>query len=152
MFCIVLGHADSFSFTIVVVFGEENAVTVGPWTVFAEVVSGADDEDAENLLKQKAMNSMSDIFDGHISYYVETRVMMEKDEVLLPWPLVFISEFTRETRPRAWKQTDLKVQSTLPLLGADETSKELTDGERRVLARVSLMVRKRKEVNMRLAS
>lgn len=120
-------------------FGKENAVSVGPWTIYTEVVT-APDKEKDMLLKQKAVSSMDTLFDGHISYYVETPVMMENDEEL-PWPLVFVPEFTRTTRPKAWKQTDLKLQSTLPLLGADETSHELTDGAKQALVRVTLVLK-----------
>lgn len=117
-------------------------MSVGPWTVFSEVVSTAD-ADNDDLLKQKAVPSMESLFEGEISYYVETPVMVESDGVLLPWPLVFISEFTRETRPRAWKQTDLKLQSTLPILGADETAKEVTVEAGQALVRVSLILKQK---------
>lgn len=128
-------------FAIVVAFGKENAVAVGPWSVFSEVVStDADDDEEEILLNQKAVSSMGDLFDGRISYYLKTPTMDDGDSEL-PWPLVFVSEFTRETRPRAWKKTDLKLQSTLPLLGTDVTAEELTDGAHQLLVRVSLVLK-----------
>jgi len=85
---------------------------------------------------------MEALFDGHISYCLETPVMIDGDKEL-PWPLVFVSEFKRQTRPRAWKQTDLKLQSTLPLLGADETGGELTDEAIQLLIRVSLVLKEK---------
>jgi len=39
-----------------------------------------------------------------------------------PRPLVFVSEYTRESRPLSWRSVDLKIQNTLPLLGTDEIS------------------------------
>lgn len=127
-------------------FGKENAVSVGPWKVFSEVVTDPDvDEDA--LLNQKAVSCMEDLFDGHITYYIETPTVVDGGSEL-PWPLVFVSEFTKESRPRAWKQTDLKLQSTLPLLGTDEAAKELTEGASRWLIRVSLMLNQQEEASV----
>lgn len=121
---------------IEVSFGKENATSVGPWTVISEVVSISDQHvahGAENLLEQKAVSSMASLFDGFVSYYLETTVSND-----VPKPLVFISDFTRESRPRAWKKADLKIQSTLPLLGNDEM---LADGAHRLLVKVTLTLK-----------
>ena len=115
-------------------YGKENAVSVGPWTVFSEVVS----EGKDDLQEQKAVSSMCTLFDGRISYYLKSPVTYENNKVL-PKPLVFIKEFTRQTRPRAWKQMDLKIQSTLPLLGNDEAAlHEMAAGALRLLVKISL--------------
>jgi hypothetical protein len=118
-------------------YGKENAAFVGPWTIFSEVVSTPDQYKmnfARELLEQKAISSMASIFDGFVSYILETTVSNEA-----PRPLVFISEFARESRPHAWKKTDLKIQSTLPLLGNDETT--IQESADRLLVRVTLILK-----------
>ncbi len=118
-------------------FGEENGVSVGPWRVKSEVASGTSGE-ADKLLKQKAVASIEDLFHGRITYYLKTPVIVDGSKEL-PQPLVF----DRQTRPLAWKQADLKIQATLPLLGTDETTEELTDDSRYVLVRVSLTLKQK---------
>lgn len=116
-------------------------MSVGPWRVFAEVVSATEDE-ADTLLQQKAVPSMESLFDGRISYYLKISTKIDGDNELLR-PLVFIPEFNRQTRPRAWKQADLKIQATLPLVGTDESAEEVPDGARQSLIRVSLCLKKK---------
>jgi hypothetical protein len=125
-------------------FGKENAAHIGPWTVFSEAISALDDDDdgckmngtRELLLEKKAIVSMASFFDGFVSYYLETTASND-----LPRKLVFISDFTRESRPDAWKKTDLKIQSTLPLLGNDDTTMHESSADR-LLVRVTLTLKK----------
>jgi hypothetical protein len=118
-------------------YGKENAAYVGPWTVFSEVISSSDKYEmncARELLEQKAVSSMASFFDGFVSYYLETTVSND-----LPRQLIFISNFTRESRPHAWKKADLKIQSTLPLLGNDEIT--IHKSAPRLLVRVTLTLK-----------
>lgn len=68
-------------------------------------------------LAQKALPSMETLMDGKIEYYVESPTWYV-DGVYQPRPLVFCV-FKKADRPLAWKNTDQKVQSTLPLIGND---------------------------------
>ena len=38
--------------------------------------------------------------------------------------LIFPGRFTKIGRPKAWKNGDLKIESTLPLVGADATEEQ----------------------------
>jgi hypothetical protein len=105
-------------------FGETRHV--GPWKVTAEILSGKVDGQDAFRLAQKAVASFSDVMDGSIEYHVSAPTWQEQNS-FVPRPLVF-SQFTKTSRPTAWKNSDLKIQTTLPLLGNDETAvKAMTD-------------------------
>jgi hypothetical protein len=99
-------------------FGETRHV--GPWKVTAEILSEKVDSPDTFRLAQKAVPSFSDVMDGSIAYHVSAPTWQEQGS-FVPRPLVF-SQFTKTSRPTAWKNSDLKVQTTLPLLGNDETA------------------------------
>ena len=61
---------------------------------------------------------------GGIQYYMKVPIIGGGS----PCPLARISGFTKPTRPAAWKAVDLKVESTLPLLGVDESTVDETNG------------------------
>jgi hypothetical protein len=96
-------------------YGE--AVKIGPWGVTARTV--ADDAEDE-MLKRRAIESWEAFMGGDITYYLTVPV----DESVAR-PLVFVSGFAKQSRPIAWKSTDMKIQSTLPLLGNDKESVQL---------------------------
>jgi hypothetical protein len=100
-------------------FGETREV--GPWKVTAEILNEkADSPDTPFRLAQKAVPSFSDMMDGSIEYHISAPTFQEEGR-FVPHPLVF-SQFTKISRPTAWKNSDLKVQTTLPLLANDETA------------------------------
>ena len=102
--------SDCFRCTAVVEIGEENTVSVGPWSIFAKVIQ-VDDEDISNsLLAQKACNDMDDLMKGTISYYLKIPKSASSS------PLQIAGHLTKSNRPPAWKNTDSKVQDTLPLV------------------------------------
>lgn len=92
-------------------------VTVGPWTVTATRESS---NDWTTLEQNKAVESMEAFMSGHIRYYVKVSL---KDPPTSP-RLAFSERFTKIGRPKAWKNSDLKIESTLPLVGADATAEE----------------------------
>ena len=63
---------------------------------------------------------MDDLMDGVIEYYLEAPTSYVNGK-FIPNPLVFC-QFRKVDRPLAWKNTDLKLQSTLPLLGIGESA------------------------------
>lgn len=77
------------------------------------------EEIADSLLKQKAIQSMDKFMDGSIHYYTKIPKIVESEEGPCYRPLVFISEFTKGSRPMAWRKLDLRIQTILPLLGND---------------------------------
>jgi hypothetical protein len=91
------------------------SIGVGPWTISSEIIK-ASDEVANKLLNTKALRSMDHLMDGDIQYYLNVPALSGATE---PRPLVRVAGFTKPTRPAAWKGFDLKVESTLPLLGVD---------------------------------
>ena len=93
-------------------YGEE--VRIGPWSITANVVSNEGLE-KERLLENKAVPSWEAFMSGKIKYFMEAAL---HDSVVRP--LVFVSEFAKQSRPQAWKRTDMKIQATLPLLGNDK--------------------------------
>eukprot|EP00533_Pseudo-nitzschia_delicatissima_P003670 CAMPEP_0116108408 /NCGR_PEP_ID=MMETSP0327-20121206/16769_1 /TAXON_ID=44447 /ORGANISM="Pseudo-nitzschia delicatissima, Strain B596" /LENGTH=775 /DNA_ID=CAMNT_0003601317 /DNA_START=329 /DNA_END=2656 /DNA_ORIENTATION=- len=118
---------------------------VGPWVVRTEVVQHSllespkvfhdSLQSPENLLAKKAVLSMEAFMEGKVEYFVAAPAS-ETDEVK---PLVFRS-FSKLDRPRAWKNCDLRVQTTLPLLGIDE-SLISKDSKTERLVRVSMILK-----------
>jgi len=90
---------------------------VGPWVVCAEIVSDKGDCPEKFRLTQNAIISMEAFMEGNIEYYVESPTW-RIDCKFQPRPLVFCV-FKKADRPMAWKNSNLKIQSTLPLVGND---------------------------------
>jgi hypothetical protein len=86
----------------------------------SEIVSTKADCPEMFRVAQKAVPTMDHLMDGLIEYYVSVPTW-EEDGNFVPRPLIF-SQFSKMSRPMAWKNSDLKIQSTLPLLGKDETA------------------------------
>lgn len=62
---------------------------------------------------------------GHIDYFIQSP-SWRIDDSFQALPLVFC-RFKKPYRPLAWKSSDLKVQSTLPLLGNDDIANGAMD-------------------------
>jgi len=62
---------------------------------------------------------------GNVQYFISAPIEGEGES---PLPLSIVPGFTKTTRPMAWKGSDSKVESTLPLLGVD-VSRVCTDIE-----------------------
>jgi len=107
---------DQFEFSTIidpVAYGKE--VSVGPWRVLATIVN--DNNHSQSvLLSQKAIPSWEQFMEGCVEYYVEVPLL---EDNRTPRPLVFVPSYDKQSRPEAWKRTDLKLQTTLPLLGND---------------------------------
>jgi hypothetical protein len=119
---------------------------VGPWVVRTEIVAETVMKDSphphEIFLAKKAILSMETFMDGKVEYFVQATAR----------PLVF-RRFSKTDRPKAWKNCDLRIQSTLPVLGIDDSSigsesklehsesERYTNSER--LIRVSMALRNR---------
>ncbi|GKY95694.1 hypothetical protein MPSEU_000530300 [Mayamaea pseudoterrestris] len=94
--------------------GAENAVYVGPWRIEATEMT----DEARDVLDQRAVTTMDDLMNGRISYCLQARTWSDELGQRVIRPLVF-QRFTKATRPEAWKSTEVKIQETLPLAGAD---------------------------------
>ena len=107
-----------------VVLEFETERMVGPWKVRSEVASGASfQQESSQLpdtwLTKKAVLSMESFMDGNVEYFVSAPTWFDEDiGDFIPRPLVF-RQFSKADRPRAWKNCDLRIQSTLPVLGND---------------------------------
>jgi tRNA(Ile)-lysidine synthetase-like protein len=121
-------------------YGLDRSISVGPWTVTSEIIH-AREEESLTMLETKAYRSLEHLMGGDIQYCL--RVPMVSGTV--PCPLVRTAGFTKPTRPAAWKGMDLKVESTLPLLGVDyEDSSDFQEGEMSfALVRVRLVLKSR---------
>jgi hypothetical protein len=122
-----------------------NAISVGPWLVEAELCN-ADVSERKTLVTRKAVRSMDHFMTGSLEYYLEvactpTASLSGASELLhyVPIPLVFEAKFRKSTRPPAWKNTDEKIQDTLPLLSVPESSLE-NKAEEAVAAQSTLVV------------
>lgn len=93
---------------------------VGPWAIYTEIVSNEGDCPDKFRLAQKAVTSMEAFMEGNIEYYIETPTWYV-DGNFQPRPLVFCV-FKKANRPVAWKNADLRIQSTLPLVGNDSVA------------------------------
>lgn len=87
---------------------------IGPWLVSASVLKK---NNKKEVLKAMAVECWETLMTGEIMYAIQ----VPTDEGTAR-PLQFVSEYTKAARPAAWKCTDLKIQSTLPLLGNDSES------------------------------
>lgn len=102
-----------------VLYGPENAVRIGPWQVSAEILSDVTETESTKMIQTKALKDMDDLMKGSITYYIAAPI---NDGESLPNPLVHFGEgFSKPSRPAAWKGFELKVESTLPLLGVDQS-------------------------------
>lgn len=111
-------------------------LSFGPWSISATII---DDHnvDKSTLLVQKAIPSWENFMDGSIEYYIEVPI----EETGNPRELVFVSKYDKQSRPLAWKQTDLKLQATLPLLGNDKDGlSKLANTSKSKIVRVLLVV------------
>lgn len=122
---------------------QRTTIAVGPWIVEAEQCNVKEEERVE-LLRQKAVPSMSQFMQGFVEYYLEVPMIPREKEdgkdALSPSPLVFAPCFNKETRPQAWKSTDEKIQEVLPLLGLSQSSADdmKTTATRVALVRITL--------------
>ena len=91
---------------------------VGPWVVRSEVLPESSGP-PETVLAKKAVISMEAFMDGKVEYVVAAPTQKEKATGgFVPKPLIF-RHFSKVDRPKAWKNCDLRVQTTLPVLGTD---------------------------------
>jgi hypothetical protein len=120
-------------------YGFENRLTVGPWVIWADYDPPI--QSTERMLSRKAVDSWETLMTGKIEYYisvpsVENSTDNENTNPLESF-LVVMDSFSKETRPQAWKHTDLRIQNTLPLLGNDLKAIDIST-EKYALAKVTL--------------
>lgn len=97
----------------------DNKIRIGPWNVSANIMTDMTEKECSDLLKTKALKDVEDLMKGSITYFIAAPI---NDGESVPRPLVhYDSGFTKPSRPFAWKGFDLKVESTLPLLGIDQS-------------------------------
>lgn len=110
-------------------YGEES-IKVGRWEVSTEVVGDIQSTvDATKLLEEKAVPSMDALMNGLVEYYLEVPGTSSNGQSTpQPTPLKF-GDFTKSSRPSAWKKTDLKLQSTLPVLAVDHSAEKEVSGK-----------------------
>ena len=123
-----------FSFSAIE-YGSEHATSIGPWKLVVEPVfldNVTNELHAQELLEKKAVPSINKFMTGSISYFLKLPMQTDKHKTAenlkamvaddqFPSPLVFLT-FDRQSRPLAWKNADLKIQTTLPLPGVDATT------------------------------
>jgi hypothetical protein len=121
----------------------ERPFKVGRWEILAEIVDASHDgHDRASLLGKKAVPSMDKLMGGVIEYYLEApHNTNPNEERSQPANLIF-DEFTKATRPSAWKNTDLKLQSTLPILAVDKRLEKIagSDDPPKSLVKVTLQL------------
>jgi len=96
-------------------YGTENSIQIGPWTISSVIIKASEKE--ETLLQTKAFTNMEELLAGKVEYLMKVPLINGKS----PCPLVRVNGYTKSTRPKSWKGVDLKVESTLPLLGVDHS-------------------------------
>ena len=99
-------------------YGTENSMLVGPWVISSEIINTASEEEAKTLLQQKAFQNFASLMTGEVKYCLKVPLV---SGTATPHALIRVNGFTKPTRPQAWKGLDLKVESTLPLLGVDQS-------------------------------
>ena len=91
---------------------------IGPWTVNATLETSGD---WASLEEKKAIDSMEAFMGGYIRYYVKVAL---KEDSPMPPSLSFPDMFIKIGRCKAWKNSDLKIEATLPLVGPDATAED----------------------------
>lgn len=103
-------------------YDEAEAREIGPWRVSSSLLNLISTEGefqkVQGKLGHRALVSMDNFMQGFIEYYLLAPTWLV-DGCSRPRALVF-TKFTKATRPQAWKNSNLKIQETLPLLGNDE--------------------------------
>lgn len=100
-------------------FGRHNAQRIGPWVISSDLVRvSLSEKELEKWLTRKAVASMEEFMEGSIEYFLSVPTW-QVNNTYEPRPLVYTS-FLKETRPKAWKNIDMKIQDVLPLVGNDE--------------------------------
>jgi len=97
-------------------YGTENSIQIGPWNISSHIIK-APEKEVTTLLQSKAFKNMEELVAGKVEYHMKVPLINGKS----PCPLVRVNGYTKSTRPKSWKGVDLKVESTLPLLGVDHS-------------------------------
>jgi len=95
-------------------------VRVGPWTIKTAAVEETETGKRTELEQLKAIVSMEAFMSGYIRYYFKAPILGPSSSPQLAFPL----RFTKISRPKAWKNSDLKIESTLPIVGANATEEQ----------------------------
>jgi hypothetical protein len=111
---------------------------IGPWTVSTEVAQTVDEYEMDVLLARKAYLDIPDIMNGTILYYLKIPSISCTSSIFLEFAT---SPLSKSNRPLAWKNTDEKIQTTLPLVICTPTAlRSLSEGDDKTgtLVRVQL--------------
>mmetsp|Transcript_15077 Transcript_15077/g.28365 ORF Transcript_15077/g.28365 Transcript_15077/m.28365 type:complete len:590 (-) Transcript_15077:100-1869(-) len=95
--------ANYFKSGIVVPYGE--TVTVGPWQLSVKITP--------NIKSKPVFDTWEEFMSGELQYCIN----IPQEDEQSPKPLETVDNFTKLNRPASWKMKDLKIQTTLPLLG-----------------------------------
>ena len=143
------GHQFRSNFRLCLVLDFDTDKTVGPWVVRTEIVQEKMMKDSsqppETWLAKKAVLSMESFMNGEIEYFLMAPAVCKEDTKTIVAKSLVFRKFSKTDRPRAWKNCDMRIQSTLPILGIDNSSRlevEKRDNEgyniSEVLIRVSI--------------
>jgi len=104
-------HIFTRHLPIVIPWGKDKSIQVGPWHITCEI-----DEIAEvQQLERKAVPSWDEFMKGIIQYYLEMP-LKKSGEIANP---TIVEHFCKLNRPKAWKGTDLRIEQTIPVIGND---------------------------------
>lgn len=105
--------SDQYSCKNMMVRIDDNVSEIGPWLIRATSMERAD----ETILHKKPFLDMKDFMRGTFKYYLE----VPKDCSKLA---VTEGQFNKSNRPLGWKNCDLKIESTLPLIGRPDKNED----------------------------
>jgi len=99
--------------------GDSGILMVGPWVIESQIEKNVSKSNVNILLEKKAIPSFESFMDGKIEYFMKVPIHCHSESPNQPitYPLVVLQEFSKKNRPLAWKNTDMKIQSTLPIIG-----------------------------------
>lgn len=89
-----------------------------------------DEHETDSLLAKKAYLDIRDLMNGTISYYLKVPKSSFTNSSFLQFAS---SPLTKSNRPMAWKNTDEKIQGTLPLVVCTPDALRLLSDEGEVL-------------------
>jgi len=115
---------------IIIPYNIDPPIRVGRWSITATIIPHLTESSSQKYLYHKAIDSMESFMRGKIAYYLPIPIERKDSKWtsnIQAFPLEIIKEYTKETRPYAWKGVDGKIQQKIPLVGLCEEGRKKWD-------------------------
>merc|ERR1712150_99368 len=111
-------------------FNTDPPISVGRWSITATILPHLTELSSQKYLYHKAVDSMESFMKGKIAYYLPIPIERKDSKWsshIQAYPLSIIKEYTKQTRPFAWKGVDKKIQQKIPLVGLSDKERKKLD-------------------------